>query len=92
VKPVEVARAVAEPERSLIVERVRDGVANVGARGKGSGRPRVALDPAQIARLRTQGHPWPQTGRQLGVSVGTAHKTVQGGRPRNDSVVAAANG
>jgi len=47
--------AVAELERSLIVERVRAGLRNARAKGKRLGRPRVVLDAARIARLRTQG-------------------------------------
>jgi DNA invertase Pin-like site-specific DNA recombinase len=36
--------AVAELERSLIVERVRAGLRNARAKGKRLGRPRVAVD------------------------------------------------
>jgi DNA invertase Pin-like site-specific DNA recombinase len=65
--------AVAELERSLIVERVRAGLRNARAKGKRLGRPRVAVDTAKIASLRAQGRSWPQIGRELGVSVGTAY-------------------
>jgi DNA invertase Pin-like site-specific DNA recombinase len=47
--------AVAELERSLIVERVRAGLRNARARGKTLGRPRVIVDAAKIAVLRSQG-------------------------------------
>jgi DNA invertase Pin-like site-specific DNA recombinase len=47
--------AVAELERSLIVERVRAGLRNARAKGRRLGRPRVAVDAARIARLRAQG-------------------------------------
>jgi DNA invertase Pin-like site-specific DNA recombinase len=47
--------AVAELERSLIVERVRAGLRNARAKGKRLGRPRVVLDAARIARMRAQG-------------------------------------
>lgn len=40
--------AVAELERSLIVERVRAGLRNARAKGKRLGRPRRAVDPAAI--------------------------------------------
>src|ERR1700674_1332841 len=63
--------AVAELERSLIVERVRAGLRNARAKGKTLGRPRVAVDAAEIARLRASGASWPSIARQLGVSVGT---------------------
>jgi DNA invertase Pin-like site-specific DNA recombinase len=63
--------AVAELERSLIVERVRAGLRNARAKGKTLGRPRVVVDAAQIARLRASGASWPSIALQLGVSVGT---------------------
>jgi DNA invertase Pin-like site-specific DNA recombinase len=44
--------AVAELERSLIVERVRAGLRNARAKGKRLGRPSVAVDAAAVARLR----------------------------------------
>src|SRR2546426_2686974 len=44
--------AVAELERSLIVERVKAGLRNARAKGKRLGRPPLVVDRAQIARLR----------------------------------------
>ena len=41
--------AVAELERSLIVERVKAGLRNARAKGKVLGRPKRVLDPKQIA-------------------------------------------
>src|SRR6267142_5773350 len=41
--------AVAELERSLIIERVRAGVRNAKAKGKRLGRPRITVDRARIA-------------------------------------------
>ncbi len=69
--------AVAELERSLIVERVRAGLRNAKAKGKHLGRPRVAVDVARIAALRAQGRSWPQIAEQLGVGVGTAYRAYQ---------------
>ena len=57
--------AVAELERSLIVERVRAGLRNAKAKGKRLGRPRVAVDAARIAALRKQGLAWAKIGEQL---------------------------
>lgn len=65
--------AVAELERSLIAERVRAGLRNARAKGKRLGRPRVAVDTAQVARLRASGMSWPKIARALGVSVGTVY-------------------
>ncbi|MGC1620035.1 MAG: recombinase family protein [Candidatus Acidiferrum sp.] len=69
--------AVAELERSLIAERVRAGLRNARAKGKRLGRPRVAVDAVQIARLRASGASWPAVARELGVSVGTAYQAAR---------------
>src|SRR5450759_5871132 len=47
--------AVAELERSLIVERVRAGLRNARAKGKTLGRPRKVVDAGRIAALRALG-------------------------------------
>lgn len=69
--------AVAELERSLIVERVKAGLRNARAKGKRLGRPQIVLDVRRIAALREQGRSWPQIARQLGVGVGTAYRAHQ---------------
>jgi len=69
--------AVAELERSLIAERVRAGLRNARAKGKKLGRPRIAVDAAEIARLRASGASWPAIARELGVSVGTVYQAAR---------------
>jgi DNA invertase Pin-like site-specific DNA recombinase len=59
--------AVAELERSLIVERVKAGLRNARAKGKRIGRPRADLDAVQITRLRASNVSWREIGCQLGV-------------------------
>jgi len=66
--------AVAELERSLIVERVRAGLRNAKAKGKRLGRPRVTVDAAKIATLRASCASWQTITCQLGVSAGTAKR------------------
>src|ERR1700688_1685789 len=44
--------AVAELERSLIVERVKAGLRNARAKGKKLGRPKVFVDRLQVERYR----------------------------------------
>jgi DNA invertase Pin-like site-specific DNA recombinase len=68
--------AVAELERSLIVERVRAGLRNARAKGKSLGRPRVAVDAARIAVLRSQGLSWAKIGERLGLGEGTVRRTA----------------
>ena len=69
--------AVAELERSLIVERVKAGLRNAKAKGKRLGRPHIVVDVRKVAVLREQGRSWPQIAEQLGVGVGTAYRAYQ---------------
>ena len=58
--------AVAELERSLIVERVKAGLRNARAKGKRLGRPRKFVDASKVTNLRKQGRSWRKIARQLG--------------------------
>lgn len=66
--------AVAELERSLIVERVRAGIGNARRKGKRLGRPRCAVNHAKIANLREQGASWRAVAAETGLSLGTLHR------------------
>ena len=66
--------AVAELERSLIVERVKAGLRNARAKGKRLGRPRVILDVYRIAELRNTGLSWPQIANHMGCGLGTVYR------------------
>jgi DNA invertase Pin-like site-specific DNA recombinase len=68
--------AVAELERSLIVERVKAGLRNARAKGKRIGRPRVIVDAAQILALRNAGRSWSAICQQTGLTKGTAQRSV----------------
>jgi DNA invertase Pin-like site-specific DNA recombinase len=68
--------AVAELERSLIVERVRAGLRNARAKGKHLGRPRKLPDATKIKQLRAQGASWRMIGQELNVSPATALHTA----------------
>ncbi|MGB2591554.1 MAG: recombinase family protein [Candidatus Acidiferrum sp.] len=65
--------AVAELERSLIVERVRAGMRNAKAKGKAIGRPKVNVNTTQIARLRDSGASWRAIAKTTGLSIGTVY-------------------
>jgi DNA invertase Pin-like site-specific DNA recombinase len=69
--------AVAELERSLIVERVKAGLRNAKAKGKKLGRPRRVVDARKIAMLRQQGRSWPKIAKLLGIGVATACRAHQ---------------
>src|SRR6266446_335584 len=77
--------AVAELERSLIVERVRAGLRNAKAKGKKLGRPRVIVDARRIALLRAQGVGWKKIARQLGCGVSTVLRVAQEGAQRGST-------
>jgi DNA invertase Pin-like site-specific DNA recombinase len=66
--------AVAELERSLIVERVKAGLRNARAKGKKLGRPKKVMDDARIVGLRAQGLAWRAIANQLGVGLATLHR------------------
>ena len=68
--------AVAELERSLIVERIRAGLRNARVKGKKLGRPSIAVDAARIAQLRVQGLTVRQIAAELGHSRSLVHKTL----------------
>jgi DNA invertase Pin-like site-specific DNA recombinase len=68
--------AVAELERSLIVERVKAGLRNAKAKGKRLGRPRVVVDFARMAALRKGGRSLREIADELGVSPAFVHKSL----------------
>ena len=70
--------AVAELERSLIVERVRAGLRNARAKGKTLGRPRKIVDATKIAALRAQGRSWRDIAREVGTNTASARRAVLG--------------
>jgi DNA invertase Pin-like site-specific DNA recombinase len=68
--------AVAELERSLIVERVKAGLRNARAKGKRLGRPKKILDTKRIAALRAKGIGWKRIAAEMGVGVGTIYRVA----------------
>jgi len=69
--------AVAELERSLIVERVKAGLRNARAKGKKLGRPRVDVPESKILSLRASGASWRAIAKETGVGLGTIHRLAQ---------------
>jgi DNA invertase Pin-like site-specific DNA recombinase len=68
--------AVAELERSLIVERVKAGLRNARAKGRRLGRPRVSVDARKVAALRSDGLSWAKIAERLGVGEGTVYRAA----------------
>jgi DNA invertase Pin-like site-specific DNA recombinase len=69
--------AVAELERNLIRERVHMGISRARKQGKALGRPRVDVDPHQVAGLRTRGLSWNEIADKLNVGRGTAERAFR---------------
>lgn len=82
--------AVAELERSLIVERVRAGLRHAKSKGKSLGRPRVNADAGRVAALRSKGMSWSEVCEQTGLSKGTAQRAFAS-LPKNPVEMVPAN-
>jgi DNA invertase Pin-like site-specific DNA recombinase len=69
--------AVAELERNLIKERVQMGISRARKQGKALGRPRVEVDPWQVAGLHARGLSWNEIAGQLSIGRGTAERAYR---------------
>jgi DNA invertase Pin-like site-specific DNA recombinase len=78
--------AVAELERSLIVERVKAGLRNAKAKGKRLGRPKRVVDAQRIAALRAQGVGWKRIAAEVGIGVGTLYRLAREGSKIREKV------
>jgi DNA invertase Pin-like site-specific DNA recombinase len=74
----QIIAAFAELERAMIKDRVKAGLQNAKRKGKRLGRPPATVDKARIARLRATGASLRAIASQIGVSVATIHKVLQG--------------
>src|SRR4029077_9049570 len=72
--------AVAELERSLIVERVKAGLRNARAKGKRLGRPKRTVDARRIAALRAQGAGWKRIAAEVGSGGGKLSRNALSAR------------
>ena len=70
-----VVAAVAELERSIIVERVRAGIAKARASGKRLGRPRgTKVDAVAVGKLLADGLSIRKVAKRLGLGVGSVQR------------------
>ena len=72
--------AVAELERSLIVERVKAGMRNAKAKGQHIGRPRFDFDISAVRARITAGESQRDIAKSLGVSAAFVNKRMKGGK------------
>jgi DNA invertase Pin-like site-specific DNA recombinase len=81
-----IVSAVAELERSLIVERVRAGMRRARLEGTRIGRRPLDLDRAAIVRDRQHGQSLGQIARSHCASRATIHRIIQADMPANQAV------
>src|SRR5216683_5452828 len=65
---------VAKQERVRLSERTKAGLAVARSKGRQIGRPRLQVQPGQIARLMAQGLSRRAVGRELGISEGSVRR------------------
>ena len=70
------AAMFAELERSILIERVRAGMARARAEGKRIGRPVRVVDLQELRRLRVEGRSIRQIARAVGISSSTVAKRL----------------
>ena len=80
--------AIAELERSLIVERVRAGMRRARLEGRHIGRPSLELDREAICRDRQHGHSLGQIAREHCISRTTVHRVLHEHTPTSPEQVA----
>jgi DNA invertase Pin-like site-specific DNA recombinase len=83
---VVIVGAIAELERSLIVERVRAGMRRARLEGQRLGRPTLELDRAAILRDRQRGQSLGQIARAHRISRTTVHRVLHGQATSKESV------
>lgn len=71
---ISILATVAKQERIRLSERTKAGLAIARSRGRQIGRPRLKVQPADIVRLKAQGHSLRAIGRSLGISEGSVRR------------------
>jgi len=67
---------IAKQERVRLSERTKAGLAIARSKGRRIGRPKLKVQPAEIARLKAQGHSLRAIGRQLGIGDGSVRRLL----------------
>jgi DNA invertase Pin-like site-specific DNA recombinase len=78
---IHILGAVAEFERSIIVDRVRSGMKAAKRSGKNVGRPRGVWSRIQAAELRESGMSWREISKKLGVPQASIRRALQAKTP-----------
>jgi DNA invertase Pin-like site-specific DNA recombinase len=69
-----IVAAMAEMERSILIERVRAGMANAKSKGKPIGRPKKVFRRDIAVDMRAAGQSWRKIAKALGVPVSTVRE------------------
>src|SRR6201988_3123299 len=85
---VVIVGAIAELERSLIVERVRAGMRRAKLEGRRIGRTPLDIDREQVVRERCQGQSIRQIAKEHRVSTATIQRVLRGQAPNSQEQVA----
>jgi DNA invertase Pin-like site-specific DNA recombinase len=73
---ISILATVAKQERVRLSERTKAGLALARSKGRQIGRPRLSVQPDDIARLKAQGHSLRAIGRSLGISEASVRRLV----------------
>ena len=73
---IAIMATLAKQERVRLSERTKAGLAIARSKGRRIGRPRLQVQPSEIARLRAQGLSLRAVGRALGISDGSVRRIV----------------
>ena len=73
-----IVAAMSEFERSILIERVKAGVAAARRRGERLGRPRARLDGDELRRLRDEGWTMRRLAEHMGVGASTIQRRLGG--------------
>lgn len=78
--------AVYQFERSIMLERQREGIAKAKARGKYKGRPK-SIDPSEILDLLSDGMSMRKVAKELGVSLSSVQRAKKVGADTEKSLI-----
>src|SRR6266849_6540030 len=71
---ISILATVAKQERVRLSERTKAGLAIARSKGRQIGRPRLKVQPTEIARLQSSGLSLRAIGRELGISEGSVRR------------------
>jgi DNA invertase Pin-like site-specific DNA recombinase len=73
---IHLVSAMAEFERSILIERTKSGMSAARRRGSRIGRPPARIDLDRVAELRAEGRTLREVARELGVGAATIHRAM----------------